>query len=141
MLSALLQELGYAGPAAIDAILTEDEAGAPHIHWIECNARWSGVSMPLTLVNRLVGDWRRAPFVVLQREHVHPPPRGTAGLIELWDDLLFTAGAGERGLVLLGPTGPCRDPGLFFAALGDDIKDAERRAAEGLARLPPQPAS
>lgn len=64
LLARLFQTLGYFGRCSFDAVLTGVNLAAAEAHWIECNGRWGGVSIPMTLMNRFVGDWRRRPFVV-----------------------------------------------------------------------------
>ena len=44
-----------------DAILIGESLADARLHWIECNGRWGGVSIPMTLANRLTGDWARHP--------------------------------------------------------------------------------
>src|SRR5690606_17302709 len=54
-LGGLLQALGYVGRCSLDAILVGDDPHGATPHWIECNGRWGGMSIPMTLANRLVG--------------------------------------------------------------------------------------
>ncbi len=100
-LGALLQALGYVGRCSFDAVMvgTRPETATPH--WIECNGRWGGMSIPLTVANRLCGDWSRHPFTTL----THHVPRA-ARLDELlagWDDLLLRPGRRDEGIVVLSP--------------------------------------
>ena len=75
LLGCLLQELGYFGRCSLDAVLVGEDLASCALHWVECNARWGGTSIPLTLVNRLVGDARRAPFVIVQQTGLRLAPR------------------------------------------------------------------
>ncbi len=59
-----LQELGYYGRASLDAIFVGTDVEDASLHWVECNGRWGGTSIPMTMVNRLTGDWKDHPFVV-----------------------------------------------------------------------------
>ncbi len=137
LLAVLLQHLGYVGRCCFDAVTVADRPSAPSVRWIECNARWSGVSMPMTLVNRLTGDWRETPFVVVQRTDLPTPRGGTDALLALWSDLLYRAHGPRRGIVLLGP--PAEVAGLRCIALGAAVSEARSIVTEAVERLGPPP--
>jgi len=61
----VLQHLGYVGRLSLDALLL-DGAHGPILHWIEANARWGGVSIPMTIAHRLQRDVLDWPFQILQ---------------------------------------------------------------------------
>jgi len=65
MFGTLFQALGYYGRCSLDSILVGKTLESAVVHWVECNGRWGGTSIPMTLANRLVGDWTRRPFVVM----------------------------------------------------------------------------
>lgn len=52
-IATLLQGLGYVGRLSLDAVLLGDQSKGVDIHWIEANARWGGVSIPMTLAHKL----------------------------------------------------------------------------------------
>lgn len=52
-IATLLQKLGYFGRLSLDAVLLDDTRSDVQIHWIEANARWGGVSIPMTLGHKL----------------------------------------------------------------------------------------
>lgn len=114
-LALLLQELGYFGRCSFDAVLLANGA----IHWIECNGRWGGVSIPMTFLNRLVGDWRSRCFAVVQRSAIRLPTRRFADAVDSLNGRLFRAGGEARGAVLLTPDGLEEGKGLHFLVLGD----------------------
>jgi len=114
-LALLLQELGYFGRCSFDAVLLANGA----IHWIECNGRWGGVSIPMTLLNRLIGDWRSRCFVIVQRSAIRVPARRFADAVDCLHGRLFCAGGEARGAVLLTPDGLEEGTGLHFLVLGD----------------------
>jgi hypothetical protein len=43
-------------------ILTGSDLESSEIKFIECNGRWGGTSLPMTLMNRIFGDWRNQSF-------------------------------------------------------------------------------
>ena len=52
-LALILQKLGYFGRASFDSLVIESNCSTPDLHWIECNARWGGVSIPMAVLRRL----------------------------------------------------------------------------------------
>jgi hypothetical protein len=109
----LFQRLGWYGRCSLDTILVGAELSSAVLHWVECNGRWGGTSIPMTLVNRLTGNWAHRPFVTVGGLF----PDGRQHFGELLRDArsrLFDRAVG-RGLVLLSP-GP-RETGVGFLAL------------------------
>jgi hypothetical protein len=120
----LLQRLGWYGRCSLDTILVGSDLDSAAVHWVECNGRWGGTSIPMTLVNRLTGSWAHRPFVTVGGLF---PESG-----ECFDELLREARsrlydpAVGRGLILLSP-GP-RETGTGFAVLwiGASLDGARR---------------
>ncbi len=102
-LATVLQLLGYFGRCSLDALLVGQSFDSAALHWIECNGRWGGVSIPMTIVNRLSRDPTSAKFVVAQRIGESQPPRRFADAVRSLDDLLFKPGRQEKGVILLSP--------------------------------------
>ena len=115
-----LQSIGYAGRCSFDFIVPPDGRA----RFTECNGRWGGTSIPMSLVKRLVSDNLppyRAQDYVSERlvgrsfkelvlslgEELYDPARGTGRYI------LYNAGP-------LAPSGK-----LDVIALGRDQADAE----------------
>lgn len=67
-LATLFQKLGYFGRCSFDTVVTSEHGTADTVQWIECNARWGGVSVPMTLVNRLTLKGRMPHYVIVQSE-------------------------------------------------------------------------
>ncbi len=129
-LAYLLQRLGYFGRCSFDAILLGDGKAASRIHWVECNGRWGGVSIPMTLVNRLLGDWRRRPFAIVQRSRLSARGRPFAEVLGGLGDRLFVAGEREEGVIFQTP-GPLEaGTGYDLIVLADSTKAAEKLALE-----------
>ena len=134
-LAYLLQCLGYFGRCSFDAILLEDGKLGSRIHWVECNGRWGGVSIPMTLVNRLLGDWRRRPLVIVQRTHLTARGRPFADVARSLGDRLFVAGKREDGVVVLTP-GPLEaGTGYDLIVLADSSGAAQEMAVEATTTL------
>lgn len=134
-LGYLFQELGYFGRCSFDAILTGDDLDSASLHWIECNGRWGGTSIPMTLANRLVGDWHRRPFVVVQRSQPPGPPQNFATLVACLTDKLFRPGQSAEGVVFLLPGRFELGIGLDFMVLSETLVAARAEAAAVTALL------
>jgi len=102
-LGTLFQELGYFGRCSFDSIVLGAEGSPSTLHWVECNGRWGGVSIPLTVANRLTGDWTRRPPVIIERVSLSGRPRPLAEILVELADLLYRPEGAARGLVLLSP--------------------------------------
>jgi hypothetical protein len=118
----LFQKLGWYGRCSLDTILVGRDLESAALHWVECNGRWGGTSIPMTLVNRLAGSWVRRPFVTVGGLF----PEGGQHFGELLRHArsrLYDREVG-RGLVFLSP-GP-RETGAGFTALwiGGDLEEA-----------------
>lgn len=134
-LAYLLQNLGYFGRCSFDAILLGDDNSEPKVHWVECNGRWGGVSIPMTLVNRLLGDWSRRPFTIIQKTHMTSRSRPISDVMHTLDDMLFVPGRREDGVIILTP-GPLEaGTGFDLLVLADSVAAAESMAREIETRL------
>ncbi|TWU50566.1 hypothetical protein Poly51_38580 [Rubripirellula tenax] len=61
-LARVYQRLGYVGRCSFDMVLIGDDFDSAQMQFIECNGRWGGTSLPMTLMNRIFGDWKTQPF-------------------------------------------------------------------------------
>ena len=129
-LAYLLQRIGYFGRCSFDAILLNDGRSGTTTHWVECNGRWGGVSIPMTLVSRLLGDWRRRPFAIIQRSDLSARGRPFADVVRGLGDRLFVAGEREEGVIVQTP-GPLEaGSGYDLIVLADSTAVAEDLARE-----------
>lgn len=62
LLGLLFQHLGYVGRCSFDFLVVGDQHDAAKLEFLECNGRWGGTSTPMSLMNRLFGNWRGQPF-------------------------------------------------------------------------------
>ncbi len=134
-IAMLLQAIGYYGRCSFDAVLAGRTLDGAELHWIECNARWGGVSIPMTLANRLVGDWRTRPFHIVQNHGVAMTPLPVAEAIDRLGHRLYRPGLSEEGLVLLAPQRMAAGSGVDFMALGRTTARARAQARDGLTIL------
>ncbi len=134
-LATVLQLLGYFGRCSLDSLLIGETLDAADLHWIECNGRWGGVSIPLTIVNRLRGGTARSEFVVVQRlgETFSPRPFGEA--VRALDGLLFRSGARDDGIVLLSPIEIESGRGVQMLACAKTVPEARELSDNALGIL------
>lgn len=65
-IASVYQTLGYYGRLSLDSVLVDAPDGSRTLKWIEANARWGGVSIPMTICNRIVGGREPCDFQILQ---------------------------------------------------------------------------
>lgn len=136
LLGGLLQELGYFGRCSFDALVVGSDLAAADLLWIECNGRWGGTSLPMTLVSRLAGRGRRPPFFVADRSRLDLPPRSFARVLQDLDPLLLRPGRAE-GVAFLAPTRLEEGTGFEFVAAGATAGRASELAREVMGYLAP----
>lgn len=135
-LGTLFQSLGYFGRCSFDAVLVGHDGAAPELHWVECNGRWGGISIPMTLANRLNGDWTSTPPMVL--DQVVPQGRGwpLPAFLEALDDELYRAdGPRRRGLIIMAPRRIERGHGFQVMVLDGSFETAQAHARRLESRL------
>lgn len=134
LIARLFQHLGYFGRCSFDAIVAGADLARAELHWIECNGRWGGVSVPMTLANRLSGCGPVLQPVVVQRARFALQKRPFATLLADFSDMLFQPG-GREGVVFLTPFCFERGTGIHFMALAATLERARALAARTQARL------
>ncbi len=143
MLSVLFQQLGYVGRCSFDLLLTGTGMENARPEFIECNGRWGGTSIPMVLMNRLVGDWTSRPYTTrrylldeLRRWRLHD-------LLSALGDSLFDPTSGDGRLVLMNASGVGRSGRLDVLAVGDSWREVEafvdRELPELFRRSPDKP--
>ncbi len=123
-LAYLFQALGYFGRCSFDAVITGDDYATAGLHWIECNGRWGGTSIPMTLANRLVGDWAQRSMLIAQRAGVNARADDFAGALTRLEPALLRGGE-KTGVVLLTPGGFAEDSELCVLALAASAAETE----------------
>ncbi len=134
-LAYVFQELGYFGRCSFDAIIVGEDLAAASLHWVECNGRWGGVSIPMTLANRLIGDWTKRPPVVIDRANMSGAPRSFDKILAELDADLFKPGLRETGAVIVSPSRLQDGSGYELMVLGKSVAAAKAHAEDLAARL------
>lgn len=135
LFACLFQKLGYYGRCSFDAIISHTPGARRSLHWIECNARWGGVSIPLTLANNLQPSHPHCGFVVVQQALGNSTFFSTEQVIKLLDGLLYDRHKSSSGLILLSPPRQDMEMRINFLAIADDQKTAENMADTAIKRL------
>jgi hypothetical protein len=134
-LALLFQELGYVGRCSFDAVLAGSDLESAAVHWVDANGRWGGVSIAMTVANRLVGDWQRRPFVIVQRSRLQMPARSLPAVLDDIGSKLFQLSDGRTGTVVLAPCRLVEGSGMNLMVLAGDLASAEADAETVKARL------
>ncbi len=134
-LAALLQELGYFGRCSFDAVISGESYDTGKLHWIECNGRWGGVSLPMTFANRLGATASESEIVIVQRTTFETPPRPFRDVLSLFEDMTFIPGERMEGIVPLTPGGFERGAGVHFMTIAKSLDRAKDLARIALYRL------
>lgn len=123
----VFQYLGYLGRCSFDTILCGENVEAATIVFTECNGRWGGTSTPMTLMNRLFGDYRTQPYVVSLLHDPRLQGLSLDDLVRTLDDVLYNA-RDQRGWAIVLNVG-CLEPAgkLDVITLGDSYESSAQR--------------
>lgn len=135
LIAQLFQNVGYFGRCGLDAVLVGQTLADADVHWVECNGRWGGVSIPVTLANRLDHDWRDRSLVIVQRTQLEMPPRPFSSVLATLGDRLLKRPTKTAGVVLLAPGRLVDGSGLNLMVLAETDAKARAEAQSVAARL------
>jgi hypothetical protein len=125
LLAVLYQRLGYVGRCSFDLILVGDDYESCRVEFIECNGRWGGTSLPMTLVNRIFGDWASQSFAVQVFHHL-PGLKNVsfADLLAHFREDLFDARTKQGSLIFYNPGRLQYQSGVSAIMLGSTPEQA-----------------
>lgn len=101
-IAGIFQQLGYFGRCSLDAVIVRAADGVDKIHWIECNGRWGGVSIPMTVAGSLYAN-QPAPAISIVQELRPDSQMKTKQILQRLGDLLFCVGNDLEGIVVMSP--------------------------------------
>lgn len=127
-IATLFQHLGYFGRCSFDAVIAGRDYSTAILHWLECNGRWGGVSIPMTLANRLSKYGRHSNFVVVQRDKVSFSPCEFSAALNRLKSVLYCTGESPEGVVLISPLGIERGSAVHLMVLADGVERAQNLA-------------
>ncbi len=134
-LGVLFQGLGYFGRCSLDAVLVGSADEAAELHWVECNGRWGGVSTPMTLANRLTGDWTLVSPAILDRVVAKGQRRPLGEVLQALEDELYRPGGPAQGGIFLSPERVERGWGFQMMVLDSSAAAVRARAQRLESRL------
>jgi pre ATP-grasp domain-containing protein len=129
--ATIFQLLGYFGRCSLDAIIAGTDFDSAALHWIECNGRWGGVSIPMTILHRLNPASARQ-FVVVQRLHDQRTPRSFPNMVRALSGLLYKRGECDQGIVLLSPSEIEAGRGIQMLVCAETTASANNIVKKGL---------
>lgn len=133
-IASVLQRLGYFGRCSLDAVICEASARPDVVHWIECNGRWGGVSIPMRTASQLRPDLT-LPAIAIVQEILPGEALSTRQLKQHLAELLFRQGKNREGLVIISPSENRRGMSVSMFAISDTQEAADDLLAEAMRRL------
>lgn len=130
LLARFFQRLDYVGRCSFDMLLVGNDLDDCRLQFLECNGRWGGTSTPMTLMNRLFGDWQEQPYAAHKIEVPGLEKLEFTDLLRHFDRDLYDARSGQGSLVLFAPGRLAITGGIDVIALGHDWNEANHRLAE-----------
>ena len=134
MLGHVLQALGYFGRCSFDTIISGESFETAGLYWVECNGRWGGVSVPMTLLNRFFTPEKTPAYIIAHRSDLVLSRRPFSIGLDILKDLLWHPGA-HSGIILLSPIGFEEGNTLIFVSLATKTADAIDQAETVCHRL------
>jgi hypothetical protein len=134
-LALVLQRVGYLGRCSFDFIMAGPDVSRAEPILVECNGRWGGASVILTLINRLFARPPRPAFafgfIVDDRLRM----AGFAYLTRRLARYLYSPGKPDGWLIIPHP-GSLHDLGrLGFLTVAPTPEQARKRLTEELPRV------
>ena len=133
-IATVLQHLGYYGRCSFDAVICSRLMDPNTIHWIECNGRWSGVSIPLAILHAIAPVQDALGVMVTQ----YPLPGVTvtaSQAVKTLDGGLYHHATSADGVILLSPPPSASGSIANMLAFGDTQSTAARSGRAAIQRL------
>ncbi len=132
-------ETAYLGACSLDAVLRRAKSGRRELHWIECNGRWSGVSIPLAAGTEILGGTDPKGILIVQDFLPASTAMDTETISALLGDLLFRRGVTQDDIVILSPPHSVDGVSLNAMALSDSQVKVEELMSLAHKRLGGRP--
>ncbi len=126
LLTVLFQELGYIGRCSFDLVLVGEDPQSCQPRFVECNGRWGGTSLPMTLMNRIFGDWRRQPYAARETVLEGLEHLDFGELLAAFGDDLYDAGTRRGNLLVFNPRALGERSSVHVIALAEGWDRAEQ---------------
>jgi hypothetical protein len=132
-IGGVLQALGYYGKCSLDAVI----CARGTVHWIECNARWGGVSLPLQILHDIAPDHTFDGVVVIQ-QMIKSHRISTSAAVRALEPLLHRRRSGEaplQGAMILSPPASKQGISANLLVFAPSQRAAEQISQDALDRL------
>lgn len=127
MIGHVFQLLGYVGRCSFDTILSGPSANEAGVRYVECNGRWGGTSTPMTLNNRVFGDYRQQPYVASDFDDERLKGMLFQDFVSIFDDILYDVRT-QQGWAIVYNVGCLQPAGkLDIMTLGATFEEAQKR--------------
>lgn len=134
-IALLAQELSYFGRFSLDAVIAAGSTGQPVIHWIECNGRWGGVSLPMTFLKRIFRSRALPAHIVVHRSELRFSGMPFQTALNRLRGQLYEMDSEPEGVILITPGGLEKGTAVHMIAIGSTQEDATQCADKALATL------
>jgi len=134
LVAMVFQELGYVGRCSFDLILCGDEIETAQDIFVECNGRWGGTSIPMSLVNRIFGDYRKVKYRATDYTDERLISKPFSYLVKIFKDDLYDKRTGKGRFIFYNP-GCMRDYGKFDVI---SLGKTREEAFEGIEKVIPE---
>ncbi len=131
-LAYALQQLGYYGKLELEGVISGADFVNSHLHWTGCNGRWSGLTLPVALSNRLF-DTEKSIVSIAQLTLKDTKKSCFSTVHSALYDLLFTKSNRQARVLLPMPGGSSQT--TQFMTIGSNTAQAEDLTREVAARL------
>lgn len=140
LIARLFQRLGYIGRCSFDMILVGKSLDECRVEFVECNGRWGGTSLPMTLMNRIFGDWYEQPYSVQVFHDISGLDQVSfEELMRFLGNDLFDVRTGHGSIILYNPGRLRYQCGISAILLDsrweDGTKNVQRNLSERLRQL------
>jgi len=112
LIAMVFQEMGYIGRCSFDLIISGKKFETSIDSFVECNGRWGGTSIPMSLVNRIFGDYRKIKYRATDYIDNRLKGLNFTQLMEIFKDDLYDRETGKGRFVFYNP-GCLTDYGKF----------------------------
>jgi hypothetical protein len=133
-LGRVFQRCGYVGRCSFDTMIVGESEESAQLKFLECNGRWGAASLPMTLMNRLFGDWRNLPFAVRDVNADGLDRLKFNELVSALEYDLYDAGTGRGSLILINPARMQARSSITVLAVGESQSYAAELLNEYLPR-------
>ncbi len=134
ILGYVMQTLGYFGRCSFDTIISGEDFGSASLHWIECNGRWGGVSVPMSLMNLLFAPDKTPAYIISHNQVRVPLQHSSSSGLDKFKTELWHPGA-KSGIIFISPISFDEGSALIFLSLAARTKDALNQADAVFQRL------